>query len=229
MNIGSQRLSAVAFADDVLCLSRNSTEIKKQLQLILEWCHNWGMQISSTKTRISTLSDENNWTVQGFVGEDFSFGDSAAFTYLGVDFKVKGRDFLGNQYQKMITRADGYVSAILNTTRDQLDRSLVAWSLWNNCAIPAILYGSETCVLGKNILEELNKRQRRIAAFITGLPSTGGNIALSLESGLIPFEARYHIGLHRFFNRCLKSKCSLIIEALNEHSHGGWNSPWSFR
>ena len=88
------------------------------------------------------------------------------------------------------------------------------------------MYGMETCVLGGTILRELDYRQRRIASFITGLSPVGGNVALTLESGLLPFEARYHIGLHRFFNRCLKSKSDLVIAALQEHKGREWKSPY---
>ena len=126
----------------------------------------------------------------------------------------------------MKKKADKYVFAILNTTRDSLDRSLVARSLWESCALPAILYGTEACVLPDSILKELEAKQKIIASFITGLPKTGGNTALHLESGLAPITTRYHVGVHRFFNRLLESDSVLIQHALMEHKTGKWDSSY---
>ena len=82
--------------------------------------------------------------------------------------------------------------AILQTTKDSIDRALVVRSLWLFCAVPSIMYGAEACVLGKSIFKELDKKQRVIASLITGMSSSGGNSALALESGLMGFKARYN-------------------------------------
>ena len=186
------------------------------------------MRISESKTYIATLSADMSWLCEGDYDELF-FDDSQRCTYLGLDYRLKGRDFLGEQYEKMKKKADKYVFAILNTTRDLLDRSILARSLWETCALPAIMYGIEACVVPKKIIAELEDRQRIVASFITGLPRTGGNTALALESGLIPMEARYHIGLHRFFNRLLDSSSELVQEALNEHRNATWGSAYKDR
>ena len=151
------------------------------------------------------------------------------FSYLGLDFHLKGRDFLVDQYKRMLAKAERYRFAILNTTRDSLDRSLVAHSLWESCAVPAIMYGVEACILSDKTLKNLDEKQRSIAAFVTGLSIKGGNAALTIESGLMPFKARYHIAMHRYFNRLLKSQSHLIEQALIEHQDGGWGSPYKKR
>ena len=184
------------------------------------------MRISELKTVISSLSEQTNWSVEGIGPVDFSFSDSVAFTYLGVSVKVRGRDFLCSQYQRIKMKADGYMHAILQTTKDSIDRALVVRSVWLFCAVPSIMYGAEACVLGKSIFKELDKKQRVIASLITGMSSSGGNSALALESGLMGFEARYNTCLHRYFNRALVSKSKLIEEALWEHSMGPWVSPY---
>ena len=220
-------LSVLAFADDVLCFSRTSKAgTEEQMRIIMNWCAKWKMEISQSKTYIATMSRTiTEWEVEGN-SEQLSFDESRMFTYLGVDFRVKGRDFLGDHYEKMLKKADKYVFAILNTTRDLLDRSLVARSLWETCALPAIMYGTEACVLSKRCLKELEQKQKIIASFVTGLPRAGGNTALLLESGLIPIESRYHVRLHRFFNHLLESSSELVQEALIEHKHSDWSSPY---
>ena len=200
------------------------SQLEEQLWNIVSWCENWGMKISESKTYVSTLSDETGWKCEGVGNEDYAFAESIAFTYLGVSFKIKGRDFLADQNKKILAKADRYVNAILHTTKDGLDQALIARSLWLHCAVLAIMYGTEACVLGKRTLDALDKKQNIIAAFITGIQKNGGNTALAIESGLMSFVARYHIGSHRFFNRALNSKSSLVSEGIWEHSLGSWLS-----
>ena len=65
LKLGSEVLSAMAFADDILCLSRTTKGTEDQLKQIVGWCENWGMRISDSKTYVSTLSDETGWKCVG--------------------------------------------------------------------------------------------------------------------------------------------------------------------
>ena len=81
-------------------------------------------------------------------------------------------------------------------------------------------------MLSESILKELESKQNLVAAFITGLPKSGGTTALHLESGLVPITTRYHVGLYRFFHRLIVSDSDLIQHALIEHKTGKWESPY---
>ena len=87
------------------------------------------------------------------------------------------------------------------------------------------MYGMEACVLGAKVLKELEDRQKRIAAFVTGLSRSGGNVALILESGLMPMKIRYHMMFYRYFNRLMSLDSGLLFEALGEHI-GRWKSKY---
>ena len=85
---------------------------------------------------------------------------------------------------------------------------------------------TEVFVLSKGIIGELEERQRVMASFNTGLPRAGGNIALTMESGLLLIETRYHIELHRYFGRVFDSSSDLMQSALVEHKNATWSSPY---
>ena len=114
VDLGNEVLSVLAFADDILCLSRTSREgTETQMKTIVDWCTLWKMKMSEPKTYIATLSSENNWVCEG-ENDYLSFEESLGFSYLGMDYRLKGRDFLGDHYEKMKKKADKYVYAILN-------------------------------------------------------------------------------------------------------------------
>ena len=133
---------------------------------------------------------------------------------LGYRLQTQRERFFGDHFDRMKKKADKYVYAILNLRRDLFDCSVVARSLWEVCAVPAVMYGSESCVVTKGLLGDLKEKQRVIAAFVVGLPRKGGNM-----------EAKYHVGVHRVFNRLLDSSSDLMYEALQEHRNSVLGSP----
>ena len=59
----------------------------------------------------------------------------------------------------IVSTARRHAHAIMSITRSGLDSSKVARSLWEGCAIPAVLYGSEAMTLGDSTIKELEKIQ----------------------------------------------------------------------
>ena len=117
----------ICFADDIICLAKTKMGTERQLEIIVDWCKKWKMKVSDSKTFATTLSEENKWQCKGQTDdEDYIFLDTPDISYLGLEYQIKGRDFLGQQYWKMELKADKYVYAILNTARDSLDQSLIA-------------------------------------------------------------------------------------------------------
>ena len=199
MKVGDTVVSSVFFADDIIGLSDSKSQFEDQLSLIGKWCKVWGMAISPDKTKAVTLGADNKWwyTNEQMVG--MCIEEEMSFKYLGIKYFPKGRDFLRDKGKDMVQKAKSYKYAILNTTGDCLDRSLVAKSVWEFVALPAILYGTEACVINQRVITELESFQLDIASFVTGIPRGSGNTALLLESGLLPIKAQYHIRLYRFF------------------------------
>ena len=133
--------------------------MESQLRIVGDWCEQMGMKMSMEKSSVSTMDSSTDWKI-ALGGEDLSIDKRESFIYLGVEFRIKGRDFLEGQYNRMLTKAGKYASAILHTTKDSPDQSLVARSLWEYVAIPAIMYGMEACALNSKILTELEKQQK---------------------------------------------------------------------
>ena len=223
--LSDEILSVLTFADDILCLSLTQPGMERQLGIVSDWCETNGMRMSVDKSSISTTDVSSNWKV--VIGEEeLGIDEKSSFVYLGVEFKVKARDFLEEQHKRMQKKANKYVYAILNTTKDSQDQSLVARSLWEYVAIPAIMYGAEACVIPGKVWKELETCQKRVASFVTGLQLEGGNVALWLESGLMPMKVRYHINVSRYFNKLMSVESGLLAKALTEHYDGNWSSSY---
>ena len=81
--------------------------------------------------------------------------------YLGVDITVQGRNLIKPRESIMIGSARAYAHTIMGCTHWGLDRSLTAYKLWECCAVPQFLYGTEAMVISKSTVKELEKIQHR--------------------------------------------------------------------
>ena len=56
-----------------------------------------GMKMSIDKSSISTMDESTDWKIV-FGGQELEIDKRETFVYLGVEFKIKGRDFLEEQF-----------------------------------------------------------------------------------------------------------------------------------
>ena len=104
--------------------------------------------------------------------------------YLGVNIQFRGRHTLKWE-QDIISNAKKYAFSVLSITRSELDRSLVARSLWEMCAIPGILYGSEAMCLGAGTVNEIEKIQGILGKFILQVPNSTTGPVIWLNGGFM--------------------------------------------
>ena len=94
------------------------------------------------------------------------------------------------QEKHMIATARGLAHTILSITRAGLDRAHVARTLWETCAIPAIIYASEAFCVWKSVIAELEKIQSRVGKFILQVPSSSSNAVTWTDAGMLPMKFR---------------------------------------
>ena len=121
------------------------------LAILARFCDSMKMRLAVTKTFILTNAQRDvDWTV-----DDATIKEVLVAKYLEVDIQVRGCNMVGLYEAMMLKRANSYAMAIMNLTRAELNRALIARKLWVHCAIPAILYCSETMIISKKTIEEL--------------------------------------------------------------------------
>ena len=108
--------------------------------------------------------------------------------YLGVDIQVKGRNLIKAREERMIGIAQKYASTIMGITQSGLDQALVAHTLWEGCAVPAILYALKSMVLSNSVIARLDSIQHQVVHFILQLPSSAAKEAGYMETGFKPVK-----------------------------------------
>ena len=102
------------------------------------------MKLSVSKTFIFSNGVQGVCWSLGDDGPDLE--ETLSAKYLGIDIQVRGRNLVSNRERIMKSTVQRYAYAILGLSRCGLDRSMLARVLWERCAIPAILYGSDTMI-----------------------------------------------------------------------------------
>ena len=189
IHFSGMTISALFFADDLVLISRTKRRgMNRLLRAVQKYCTEMDMKLAVEKTVILSYgSNQNSWRVSDS-GPDLEAALVAK--YLGVDICVQGRNLIKPRESIMIGSARAYAHTIMGCTHWGLDRSLTAYKLWECCAVPQFLYGTEAMVISKSTVKELEKIQHTVASFILQLPQSSSQVMGWLEVGLKPIQMR---------------------------------------
>ena len=226
IQLGSVILTGIFFADDLVLISKTSFRgMNRLLGTVNAFCKDMRMTLSVSKTFVLTTGPRaRTWKI-GDSGETLQ--ETLVAKYLGVNIQLRGRHTLKRE-QDIISTARRYAFSILSITRAGLDRSLVARSLWEMCAIPAILYGSEAMCLGDGTMNEIEKIQKIIGKFIIQVPNSTAGPAVWLDGGLMPIRYRIMKRKVNYLWRIVnKFRDPLLLECIKELFGDGGMDPWA--
>ena len=218
-------LTSLFFADDLVLISKTSVRgMNTLLKIVDKFCKDMDMSLSVSKTFMLTTGDKGrSWRIGK--SEEY-LEETLTAKYLGINIRVRGRHMLQRE-KDIVSTARRHAHAIMSLTRAGLDRSKVARSLWEGCAIPAVLYGSEAMTLGDATTKELEKVQRMVGNFILQVPDSSSKVAGWIDAGLLPIKYRLMLRKSLFYWKlCNKTKDVLLKECLQEVTDPGTEDQW---
>ena len=95
---------------------------------------------------------------------------------------------------------------ILNLTKEGLDRGLISARLWEQCAVPALLYATETMVLSKDTISKLEEAQQVVGRFILQVGRSTARAAIWIDVGLMPMKRRVQQRRLGFYKRLMSKE-----------------------
>jgi len=183
------------------------------------------MKLSVDKTvMLSTGTGNTSWKISD---TEPVLESALVAKYLGVEVGVKGRNLVKAREAKMIQTARAYAHTIMGCTRVGLDRSLTASTLWESCAIPAILYATEAMVITKATIAELDKIQGAVARFVLQLPSSASKVSAYLDAGMKPFDLRLKARQLLFLHAVTRPRKDKLVRMVVESILADTLDPWT--
>jgi len=117
----------------------------------------------------------------------------------------------------------------MGCTRSGLDRALTAYRLWESCAIPGFLYGTEAMVISKSTVKELEKIQHLVALFILQLPLSSSQVMGWMEAGLQPIQQRLDTKSVLFAHTLITWRMDQLTKSVVDTTLADRTDPWTKR
>ena len=173
-------------------------------------------------------NSHNNWVVSDAENNVYAcFDKICTYKYLGiVTHNTTYKTAIAKQI-KTVMAARKYRGACRYLSRRGPDVVDVACCSWNNVAIPALLFGSESIAFSETNIEKLEREQARWAKETLRLPQSCSNLAAQLLMGAPPVRVLLYKQQLKFYMRLNKLPVTrFAAQALREHESGGWRSPY---
>ena len=147
--------------------------------------------------------------------------------YLGLETSLSPSQGALAMRKRAISIGNRYRAACLRIARDGPDVVDLAMTLWNNVAMPSILFGCEYVPFNESTIRELDRHQSSVGKFTLGLPSGAPNVSTAAVLGVRSFRVELYSRQLKYFVRLLsQSSDRWSKDAFLDHLHGGWPSTY---
>ena len=222
------KLMVLMYADDTIIMSNSAEGLQKALDSLHTYCQQWGLQVNSTKTKITIFGDRKKTTTAArftFNGGELEIVDS--FKYLGILFNYNGKFALcKNALREQATKA---MFALLNKCRKFNLPIDIQIELFDHTVLPVLTYGSEVWGPGCNkILEGVHLR---FLKYILGVKNSTSSCMVYGETGRYPIDIHIKTQVLSYWLSIIQGKtgklCYKMYSALYTlHMNNRYTSPW---
>ena len=184
------------------------------------------MSISVSKSKVMSTSHDL-WEL---IDDDKVIGTLdkvLSFKYLGIQTTLNPRKSAAVMMDRARNLAKSYKKTCISLAHDGPDTVDLTLCLWQNIAIPSILYGCEVVPFSASAIDEIERHQSSIGKFTLGLPPCAPNISSTTILGVAPFrELLYSMQLKYLARLLNQDQLRWSKDAFIDHIEGDWQSPY---
>ena len=196
-------VNILLFSDDIILIS-NTPESLEELKTILEtWCLNFKMRISIGIKVISSFTELICSIQDSDTLEEEVVGHVTNYKYLGIQQYSSSWRTSHRKGQDMVNKAKMYKNVILRMTHYLLDNIFSVSAVWQNIAIPGILYATDAIPISKLVVDELEVLQNQVGKALLGVPQSTANTVVQVELGWKPIKLLIELNKLRFLQRVM--------------------------
>ena len=187
-------ISALLYVDDLILIGsskENLIKLLQQTQHYLEWL---GLNINCGKSNImSALNIEEVPLYSTKADRIGSLKREEMYKYLGVPINMgRASAMFKDAKSKKQSNLKAIMRKILDLAHNSFCPTTVGLTLWNSCAIPALLHGIEIISLSEDDFKNLESIQSQFAAGLLGVPTGTAHCGLCKELGLTTLKTHIY-------------------------------------
>ena len=184
-------IATLFFADDIVLIGKTRAAMNKLMSITRDFFSKHHLELSTLKSKI--MSHDSVTGKTSFTGNQdlptITLDQVAAFKYLGVTISSSPYAFFRAHNENAKAKARQYLQSVMSLVKSGPDRTDLAFALWSNCALPAILYGCEVVPLNQGTILEIERCQCRVGKFIMQIPTSSSNVSTNIDCGFKPVWA----------------------------------------
>ena len=202
-NIGIQlndlNVSTLIYADDLVLISENESNLQKMIDIIKDWCSKWRLVVNVGKTKIIHFRTlRNNRTDFEFTYGNEKLEITNSYVYLGIMLN-ENLDYNAT-VTPLANSAGRALGALINKCKNGRCLYYSTYTkLYNSCVSPILDYASG--VWGYKSLNKLDTIQFRAMRFFMGVHKFAPNMAVVGDMGWIPCQIRRKLNILKLWNR----------------------------
>ena len=179
-------ISSIFFADDIVLIGKNRQSLDELMLISKTFCDSHHLEISIKKSKVMSYEFSTGNMTFGPDEDPLTLDQVIAFKYLGVTVSSKSRGLFKAHNENAKAKARQYLYRVLSLVKSGPDRSDLAFALWRNCALPAILYGCEVVPFNQDTIQEIERCQARVGKFMLQIPTSSTNVSTNIDCGFKP-------------------------------------------
>ena len=219
-------VSILLFADDIVLISNSPEGLRHLQEIVQKHVKELKMKLSVKKSKVMSCSSDL-WEI---LDEDEIIGcleKVLRFKYLGIETCLSPAKTSAAMMRRATNRASSYKGTCMRLAYDGPDVVDLALSIWNNIAIPSLLFGCEFIPFSSHAIQSISHTQSSIGKFTLGLPVCAPNVASTALLGIKPFKQLLFSAQLKFFVKVFNQpEERWSRDALMENILGGWRSPY---
>jgi len=170
------------------------SEIRIFIKILEKWGQDFRMVISLSKTKVVTPDKNLLWRILNLESGRYEEVERLQeFKYLGILQKYGVNSTMVCNAANKIEKARLYQRNILRMRRLIPDRIEVYLAMWNNVAIPSIIYGLEAIPFDKKQKDDLEAIQIALGKSILGVRHSMPGLVIYTELDLKPIDLLFLI------------------------------------
>ena len=214
INIGSNKLCAIGYADDILLYSESQQGLLKQIQIVHEFCNASGLHINYSKTKIMTRNTKNIFSHVNMKINDTMIRIEVVQEYKYLGLLIAKNDRRHIEYLQKKGKKSSFVTSKALKEFGKINGKMLK-DTFEILTLSQMKYGGE--FIFSNKLNELNKVQLQFYKKFYYLKPSTANYCIYGEFGVKSFEYHFYKAAIRFWIRIISSKRQNLTWKFYEH------------
>ena len=193
-------ISSLFFADDIALIARDADGLRMLRDIVQKHCKELNMTLSVSMSKVMSTAHDL-WELFECDAVIGTLEKVLEFKYLGIKTQLNPRRSALAMMERAKSLANSYRKTCIYDGPDSVDLSLC---LWQNVAIPSILYGCEIVPFSSSAISKIERHQSAVGKFSMGLPVSAPNISTTAILGVAPFKETLYSAQLQYLSKLFK-------------------------